>query len=67
MLVHLVRSYYRHTKFCIITPYDAQRAAIQANLKATNLPWQEVYNVDSFQGLIPSHQCVALPNPLPRK
>ncbi|KAJ7576715.1 AAA domain-containing protein, partial [Mycena floridula] len=36
--------------FCIITPYDAQREAIQNELKAQNLPWESVFNVDSFQG-----------------
>ncbi|KDQ17083.1 hypothetical protein BOTBODRAFT_94678, partial [Botryobasidium botryosum FD-172 SS1] len=51
VLLHLVRSYYRHAHFCIITPYDAQRAAIESALKADNLPWEDkVFNVDSFQG-----------------
>lgn len=36
--------------FCIITPYDAQRAAIERQLKAEDLPWERVFNVDSFQG-----------------
>jgi regulator of nonsense transcripts 1 len=45
-----VKHYYRALDFCIITPYDAQRAAIQAGLKAENLPWETVFNVDSFQG-----------------
>ncbi|KAK0237313.1 AAA domain-containing protein, partial [Armillaria nabsnona] len=36
--------------FCIITPYDAQRAAIERELKNSNLPWERVFNVDSFQG-----------------
>ncbi|RDX43224.1 hypothetical protein K466DRAFT_472187, partial [Polyporus arcularius HHB13444] len=36
--------------FCIITPYDGQRAAIAGRLNAENLPWECVYNVDSFQG-----------------
>ncbi|KAG5638090.1 hypothetical protein H0H81_001857 [Sphagnurus paluster] len=46
----LVKNYYKHTNFCIITPYDAQRAAIERQLKAQNLPWERVFNVDSFQG-----------------
>jgi AAA domain len=50
-IVHLVRSYYKHTDFCVITPYDAQRAAIEAQLKSENLPWERVFNVDSFQGM----------------
>ncbi|KAI9063955.1 hypothetical protein FKP32DRAFT_1535121, partial [Trametes sanguinea] len=37
-------------EFCIITPYDAQRAEIVRLLKAEDLPWERVYNVDSFQG-----------------
>ncbi|KAI0800446.1 AAA domain-containing protein, partial [Fomes fomentarius] len=37
--------------FCIITPYDPQRGAITAALKAANVKrWEHVYNVDSFQG-----------------
>ncbi|KAI0737249.1 AAA domain-containing protein, partial [Daedaleopsis nitida] len=36
--------------FCIITPYDGQRAAIVERLKNDDLPWERVYNVDSFQG-----------------
>ncbi|KAG6840404.1 hypothetical protein C0991_006913 [Blastosporella zonata] len=49
-MINLVRSYYKHTNFCIITPYDAQRSAIERQLKAENLPWEYVFNVDSFQG-----------------
>ncbi|KAK0471192.1 AAA domain-containing protein, partial [Armillaria novae-zelandiae] len=37
--------------FCVITPYDAQRAAIEEELKSQDLPWERrVFNVDSFQG-----------------
>jgi superfamily I DNA and/or RNA helicase len=47
----LVRRYYRHTKFCVITPYDPQRGEIEKVLKDQNLPWEgKVFNVDSFQG-----------------
>ena len=49
-IVNIVKNYYKNLKFCIITPYDAQRAAITQRLKADNLPWECVYNVDSFQG-----------------
>ena len=49
-VVHLVRYYYRLKEFCIITPYDAQRNAIQKTLKAEKLPWESVFNVDTFQG-----------------
>ncbi|KAJ7213060.1 P-loop containing nucleoside triphosphate hydrolase protein [Mycena pura] len=48
-ICHLVRRY-AHKEFCVITPYDAQRAAIERQLKAENLPHETVYNVDSFQG-----------------
>ncbi|KDQ17077.1 hypothetical protein BOTBODRAFT_224637 [Botryobasidium botryosum FD-172 SS1] len=51
VLVHLVGSYYRHADFCVITPYDAQRATIESTFKANNLPWEDrIFNVDSFQG-----------------
>ncbi|KAL5498110.1 hypothetical protein ACEPAH_2240 [Sanghuangporus vaninii] len=49
-ILHLVRHYYMHKDFCIITPYDAQRGAIQNALKKERLPWENVFNVDSFQG-----------------
>ncbi|KAF9529891.1 AAA domain-containing protein, partial [Crepidotus variabilis] len=35
--------------FCIITPYDAQRSVIQTALEKAKLPWESVYNLDSFQ------------------
>ncbi|KAK0476950.1 P-loop containing nucleoside triphosphate hydrolase protein [Armillaria novae-zelandiae] len=49
-IVHLVGLYYRYSNFCVITPYDAQRAAIEKELKDQGLPWERVFNVDSFQG-----------------
>ena len=50
-VVNLVKKYYRdEKKVCIITPYDGQRAAIVAALKAANLPSANAYNVDSYQG-----------------
>ncbi|KAI1784393.1 P-loop containing nucleoside triphosphate hydrolase protein [Ganoderma leucocontextum] len=50
-IVNLVKKYYKDDKkVCIITPYDGQRAAIVAALKAANLPSSNVYNVDSYQG-----------------
>ncbi|KAJ2974699.1 hypothetical protein NUW54_g11853 [Trametes sanguinea] len=49
-VVNIVKNYYRYLEFCIITPYDAQRAEIVRLLKAEDLPWERVYNVDSFQG-----------------
>jgi regulator of nonsense transcripts 1 len=48
---HAKRRSYR-----IITPYDAQRAILETNLKAAKIPWEnKVFCVDSFQG-----QCIAL-------
>ncbi|TFK73052.1 hypothetical protein BDN72DRAFT_762330, partial [Pluteus cervinus] len=50
-VVNLVGNYYRRTSsFCVITPYDAQRALIEKKLKDAKLPWESVFNVDSFQG-----------------
>jgi len=49
-VVHLVKHYYQHKEFCIITPYDAQRSAIQKQLENDGLPSDRVFNVDSFQG-----------------
>jgi regulator of nonsense transcripts 1 len=50
-ICHLVRRYAQSgRKFCVITPYDAQRAAIERQLEAEDLPHNAVYNVDSFQG-----------------
>ncbi|KAG5643663.1 hypothetical protein DXG03_000543, partial [Asterophora parasitica] len=49
-IVNLVKTYYRYKEFCIITPYDAQRAAIERQLRNEVLPWERVFNVDSFQG-----------------
>ena len=48
----LAREFKRSGKmFRIITPYDAQRGAIEAALKHADLPWEDtVFNVDSFQG-----------------
>ncbi|GJE88613.1 AAA domain-containing protein [Phanerochaete sordida] len=37
--------------FRIITPYDAQRNALENTLKTAGVPWQnKCFNVDSFQG-----------------
>ena len=48
----MARRYLREEKkFKIITPYDAQRNAIENALKAMGLAWENtVFNVDSFQG-----------------
>ncbi|KAF5335473.1 hypothetical protein D9611_012174 [Ephemerocybe angulata] len=49
-VVRLIKEYYRHLDFTVITPYDGQRGHIVKLLKADGLPWEEVYNIDSFQG-----------------
>ncbi|RPD58061.1 P-loop containing nucleoside triphosphate hydrolase protein [Lentinus tigrinus ALCF2SS1-7] len=50
-IVNIAKTYYKNAHFCVITPYDAQRAAISAALKAAGVARHEhVYNVDSFQG-----------------
>lgn len=50
-VVHLVRHY--GSRCCVITPYDAQRETIQRllRLQEDGLPWDIVFNVDSFQGV----------------
>ncbi|KAG7451250.1 uncharacterized protein BT62DRAFT_409636 [Guyanagaster necrorhizus] len=41
----------RRKSFRMITPYDAQRSAIEKALKDAKLPWEDkCFNVDSFQG-----------------
>lgn len=38
-------------KYRVITPYIAQRDALEKTLKAAGLSWQnKCFNVDSFQG-----------------
>ncbi|TDL27109.1 hypothetical protein BD410DRAFT_879572 [Rickenella mellea] len=49
-VVRLVEKHYHSKNFCIITPYDPQRKAIEVALRKANLPWGNVFNVDSFQG-----------------
>lgn len=40
-----------NASYRIITPYDAQRTALENDLKAAGLDWHnKCYNVDSFQG-----------------
>ena len=52
MVVRIARRYNeRGLKFCIITFYDPQRAAISKAMEVANLPTGCVYNVDSFQGM----------------
>lgn len=49
-IVHLIQNYYRDTNYYIVTPYDAQQAAIEHVVKSASLPWEAIYNLDSFQG-----------------
>jgi superfamily I DNA and/or RNA helicase len=47
--------------FKIITPYDAQRNAIENALKTAKLAWENtVFNVDSFQGNEADHIIVSI-------
>ena len=60
--VHIAKRYIRENKnFKIITPYDAQRNAIENALKTADLPWENtVFNVDSFQGNEEDHIVVSI-------
>ena len=50
---NLVEHYHRNGKnFCVITPYDAQKAEIARDLESVGLPSDRVFNVDSFQGML---------------
>lgn len=51
-IVRLVRKYFKKKDYCIITPYDAQRNAIGKALKDARLRFDNVFNVDSFQGML---------------
>ncbi|KAI6094840.1 P-loop containing nucleoside triphosphate hydrolase protein [Pisolithus croceorrhizus] len=56
VVVQIARAYQalKGGDFRIVTPYDAQRALIELKLKAANLDHDDkVFNVDSFQGLLP--------------
>ena len=47
--------------FKIITPYDAQRNAIENALKTAGLAWENtVFNVDSFQGNEADHIIISI-------
>ncbi|KAI0737257.1 AAA domain-containing protein [Daedaleopsis nitida] len=49
--MNLIKKYYKDLDWCVITPYDAQRAAITAAIKTAGVERHDhVYNVDSFQG-----------------
>jgi superfamily I DNA and/or RNA helicase len=38
--------------FRVITPYDAQRTALEKDMQKAGLAWQnKCFNVDSFQGM----------------
>jgi len=52
VIIKLSRRFFDKKKaYKIITPYDAQRTAIERELKSAELPWEnKCFNVDSFQG-----------------
>jgi len=58
----MARRYIQDRKaFKIITPYDAQRNAIENALKNACLTWENtVFNVDSFQGNEEDHIIVSI-------
>jgi superfamily I DNA and/or RNA helicase len=58
----MARRYIQEKKaFKIITPYDAQRNAIENALKTAELTWKDtVFNVDSFQGNEEDHIIVSI-------
>ena len=58
----MARRYINEGKeFRIITPYDAQRNAIENALNAAGLAWENtVFNVDSFQGNEADHIIVSI-------
>jgi len=60
--VKMASRYLRERKpFKIITPYDAQRNAIENALKTSGLAWENtVFNVDSFQGNEEDHIIVSI-------
>ena len=61
-VVQVARRYVQERKvFKIITPYDAQRNAIESALMVANLNWENtVFNVDSFQGNEADHIIVSI-------
>ena len=58
----MAQRYIRERKdFRIITPYDAQRTAIENALQTAGLAWENtVFNVDSFQGNEADHIIVSI-------
>ncbi|OAX42503.1 hypothetical protein K503DRAFT_348026 [Rhizopogon vinicolor AM-OR11-026] len=52
VIIHLARLYHKYGRqYRVITPYDAQRSAIERQLELAGLPWEDkCFNVDSFQG-----------------
>ena len=60
--VQIARCYIREGKaFKIITPYDAQRNAIENALRTAGLAWEnKVFNVDSFQGNEEDHIIISI-------
>ena len=60
--VQIVKRYIEQERsFKVITPYDAQRNAIENALKSAGLAWENtVFNVDSFQGNEDDHIIVSV-------
>ncbi|KAJ8581700.1 hypothetical protein M405DRAFT_751348 [Rhizopogon salebrosus TDB-379] len=62
VIIHLARLYHGQGKeYKIITPYDAQRNAIERQLRSAKVPVEDkCFNVDSFQGKQSDHIIVSL-------
>ena len=60
--VQMARRYINEGKeFRIVTPYDAQRNAIENALKTAGLTWENTaFNVDSFQGNEADHIIISI-------
>ncbi|KAI0078806.1 hypothetical protein K474DRAFT_1683625 [Panus rudis PR-1116 ss-1] len=61
-IVHIARRYHSSGEsYRIITPYDAQRNALEKALKAAKLAWEDkCFNVDSFQGNEDDHILISV-------
>ncbi|KAK7681802.1 hypothetical protein QCA50_015149 [Cerrena zonata] len=61
-VIHIARKYQKEGKdYRIITPYDAQRNAIEKSLKSANMNWEDkCFNVDSFQGNEADHIVISV-------
>ncbi|THH33182.1 hypothetical protein EUX98_g960 [Antrodiella citrinella] len=61
-VVRVVRKFVKEGKsFRVITPYDAQRALLESELKRATLPWENMcFCIDSFQGNEDEHIIISI-------